>query len=200
MAEHNFAKSLGFLLQKAERLLLGPKSLGYEDKEFWGRRYLALRSERIPKINGAIETRTVYANPVDTEQAIIILRRAYWDAELARTKFLQILRNNDEIVDEEPELYVSYTYTSVEWLNIALSRFHELSVPMKLPQAASEFEVLSYFSLERQDGTVLNLSWGKNMAYPFTLLDHAWSKTWEEMEVYLQKPMVLPVSRLAENW
>ena len=200
MTENAFAKSMGYVLKKAEHLLLGPESLKFENRSFWGWRYLMLRHEKMPGIDGIIETRTAFANPADTEQKLVIVRKASWNAKKEKQKLLQTLRYSDEVLIVEPEIQIVYSCAGITWLNNTENRFDELCIPIKLPQKANECDSLHYLYLARQDGTLFNLSWGNNMSGVFTLLDQVWQATWDEMNNYSQQDLDFSKTAFTEHW
>ncbi len=174
----------GQLLASANTVLQGPASVSV-GVEFWGEPNLALYIEAMPKIEGIIESRIVYANPTDKEQSCAILRQAAWDARTTRQSVIQEFRQGQE-PSIYPILLVRYTWIDIGWLYNAIQRLEELVIPLKVPQMSSIFRTMYRVRIDRIDRTVADISWGEGMPGEFQVLSAVWKSLWQEMTHLLQ--------------
>jgi hypothetical protein len=170
----------GKLLDTAEKILRGPLSVRV-DTDFWGSPNLVLRSEIMPKIEGTIESRIVYANPCDDEQSVAILRQASWDALAARQSAVQDFSGGREPSTIYPVLLVHSVWIDMDWLYEAIQRLEELVIPLKVPKVAPLFRKMYMLRIERSDRTTIEASWGKGMPGDFQVLSESWESIWQQM-------------------
>ena len=128
----------GRLLDTAEAVLRGPESVKI-DIDYWGYPNLALQSETMPKIEGVIESRILYANPCDEEQKnAAILRHASWDAHSVRQSVLQDFCGEQEPSIACPVLSIRFVWIDMNWLYGAIQRLEKLAVPLQVPKFVPE--------------------------------------------------------------
>jgi hypothetical protein len=168
------------LLDSAEAVLRGPLSIQV-DIDFWGEPNLTLRSEAMPKIEGVIESRIIYANPCDDEQSSAILRQVSWDAHTARLSVLQDFDADKTPSIVHPVLSVRYVWIDIDWLYEAIRRLEELAIPLKMPKVDPLFRKMYKLGIQRSDRTTIEASWGNSTPGDFQTLSVAWELVWEQM-------------------
>jgi hypothetical protein len=167
------------LLATADTVLKGPFSVGI-GTDFWGEPSLALYLQTMPRIEGAIESRIVYANPADEEQNGAIPRQAAWDARATRQTVLQEFRQGRE-PSIYPILLVRYVWIDIGWLSNAVHRLEELVIPLRVPIMIPLFRTMCRLRIERTDRTFVDISWGKGMVEGFQIVGDLWESLWQEM-------------------
>ena len=183
------------LLATADTVLQGPWSIRV-GVDFWGSPNLALYVQAMPKIEGMIESRIVFANLGDEEQNGAILRQAIWDARTTRQSVLQEFRQNHE-PSIYPVLFVRYIWIDISWLCSAVHRLEELTIPLKVPRMVPLFRTTYGLRIERTDRTVADVSWGQGMPGEFQVLSDLWEGLWQEMTVLLNTG---DVAKPDESW
>jgi hypothetical protein len=173
------------LLDTAEAVLAGPLSVRV-DTDFWGSPNLVLRRETMPKIEGTIESRILYANLCDDEQKEAILRHASWDARTARESIRKRLGDSRGPSAIHPILLVHFVWTDVNWLRQSIGRLEELTIPLKVPRVDPLFRTMYRLRIERNDRTITEASWGKNMPGDYQILSEMWESIWQQMTDFLQ--------------
>lgn len=183
------------LLSSADTVLQGPSSVSM-GTEFWGEPNLALYVQAMPRIEGTIESRTMYANPTDADQNRAILRQAAWDARTTRQSVIQKFRQGRE-PSIYPILLVRYVWIDIGWLYNATQRLEELVVPLRVSKMSPIFRTMYRVRMHRIDRTIADISWGKGMPGEFQILSIVWESLWQEMDHLLQtSEMVEP----EESW
>ncbi|MBN1138431.1 MAG: hypothetical protein JXM73_17715 [Anaerolineae bacterium] len=167
------------LLATADTILEGPLSVGV-GSNFWGEPNLTLCLETMPRIEGAIESRIVYANLGDEGQNVAILRQAAWDAQATRRTVLQEFRQGRE-PSIYPILLVRYVWIDIGWLSNAVHRLEELVIPLRSPKMIPLFRTMYRLRIARTDRTVADISWGKGMVEGFQVVSDLWESLWQEM-------------------
>lgn len=177
----NYSELYGNLINVAEIVLNGPASASIATG-FWGGRFIALRAAKMPKIEGVIETRIVYANPTDHEQANAILRQVQWDAKAAKQMIFQASRLGRAPSVTYPQLSSHSVWVNMEWVYETLHLLETLSVPFKIPEDHLPVHNLYALRIERTDRTELELSWGAELQDNFLPLTTVWQTIWAQME------------------
>jgi hypothetical protein len=183
----------------AERALAGPLSIRV-GTDFWGWANLVLRRETMPKIQGTVEVRGLYAHLKDLEQDNVLLREVTWDAALARSRSISDERDTETAQTEHPLVFMRCVWVDAKWLRDTLHRLEKFSVPLKLSDDATLYKEIYQFELERGDRTVFKFSWAKGMPGVFAEFSQLWESLWEEMTVFLRNnPAITPEEDWAGN-
>jgi hypothetical protein len=168
------------LLDTAETVLRGPSSIRI-GIDFWGEWNLLLRKEAMPKIEGTIESRIVYANPADDEQDGAILRHVSWDARTARKTVREDFRASGAPAIIHPVLNVHYVWINLDWLYQVIQSLENLTVPIRVPEMSSRFRTMYELGIQRIDRTYIKVAWGKSMPEAYHDLSCAWEGFWQQM-------------------
>jgi hypothetical protein len=154
----------------------------------------------MPKIQGIVEVRGLYAHLNDLEQDSALLREATWDAALARSRTISPERDEETAQTKQPLILMRCVWVDAKWLRDALQRLEKFSVPLKLSDDATLYKEIYQIERERGDRTVLKFSWAKGMPGIFAELSLLWESLWEEMTLFLQNNQsVIPEEDWAEN-
>ncbi len=172
------------LLDTAETVLGGPSSIRI-GIDFWGEFNLFLRKNAMPKVEGIIESRIVYANPCDDEQDGAILRHASWDARTARKTVWEDFRAGRTPSIIHPALRVHYVWIDLDWLHEVIRSLGDLTVPIKAPET-SRSRTMYELGIQRIDRTYIKVAWGKDMPEAYHALSCAWEEVWQQMTDLLQ--------------
>jgi hypothetical protein len=168
------------LLDSAEKVLRGPSSIRI-DIDFWGEWNLLLRKEAMPKVEGIIESRIVYANPADDDQDGAILRHASWNARTARKTVWEDFGAGRTPSIVHPALNVHYVWITLDWLYQVVRSLGDFSVPLGVPETSSRFRTMYELGIQRIDRTYIKVAWGKNMPEAYHDLSCAWEGFWQQM-------------------
>jgi len=176
----NYTEIYGKLRDTAEIVLGGPRGVSI-NTEFWGGYLIGLRAARMPKIEGVIETRTLYGNPVDQEQSNAILRQVQWDAKAAKQINFHDARLGRAPAVTYPQLSFHSVWVNMEWVYEVMQMLETLSVPFKMPRDHLPIHNLYALHIERTDRTELEISWGAERQDDFLPLTSAWQTIWAQM-------------------
>jgi hypothetical protein len=169
------------MLSVAEGVLEGPRAVSHRD-EFWGQCVLFLRRERMPKIEGTITSRSIYANPCDDEQDQAILRYASWDAKKPRQDALRLFRKNGTVPSSTlPFLSLSYTWIALDIFYEAIQLLEDLHVPLRVPKNIPRSRQIYHLGIDRMDRSSAKVVWGSCFPGNFRALSEGWETIWKEL-------------------
>lgn len=178
------------LLHVAEIALKGPINIKI-NSSFWGWPNLALSTNVMPKIEGIMESRIIYANPNDDEQDSAILRQVIWDAQTTRKSVLQEFQQGKEPSITHPTLFTRYVWVDMNWLYQMIQLLEDLFIPLKIPEEDELFREVYHLKIERSDRTMIEASWGKSSSGAFVVLSKSWENIWQQMTDFLQSSKVI---------
>jgi hypothetical protein len=167
------------VLHDAEVLLNGPQSIR-KGTQFWGERELVLRREAFAFISGIADSRCVYANLSRETQKQAILRQAVFDAREARLAVLRSFERLGAAAMPSPIIALRYVWLDVSWLQAALAKFAEHSVPLGANLRTSAAEMRSV-SIQRPDRSKVEVRWQAIPGDVYSALSATWQQVWDQM-------------------
>lgn len=173
------------LLDTAETVLRGPSSIR-TGIDFWGELNLVLRKKAMPKVEGIIESRIVYANPCDDEQDEAILRHASWDARTTRKTVWEDFGAGRTPSIIHPVLNVHCVWINMDWLYKVIRSLEAFTVPIRVPETSSRSRTMYELGIQRIDRTYIRIAWGKNIPEAYHALSCVWEEVWQQMTDLLQ--------------
>ena len=186
------------LLSFAKIALDGPKSVKIRD-QFWGGRTLSLSRMRIPKIEGTIESITIYSNPMDSEQTRAILRWTRWDADSARRSTQTDAELGRPPSIALPVVDIRSAWVDMQWVEQSINRLERIQLPLKSPYFQSTSKVMHQLRLERVDNTLIDIVWKAETTHGFEPLEALWQALWDQMKSLLRDNEVVNYEELWET-
>lgn len=191
-----FLDHFSTIQELAEIAVNGPSMVKYKS-EAWV--YLGLYKHFFPRIFGQMESRIVYADIEESQQAVI--RYTYWNSDVVRNQLKLAYKSGQTPTISSPVVYSHSVVIDTEWLINAVKRWDLLSIPINMPALPEKIDVKSdevhqkcgfeiyevhRVRFERTDNTMLDSSWDVETGGEYKLLEQIWEQLWEELGDYLR--------------
>ena len=161
-------------------------------------KHLGLYKQVFPRLFGEIESRIIYA---DLEAQLAIIRNTYWNPDTTRESLKRAYRSGQILTVPYPLLFRQCVMVDIDWVYEAVRRWEELIVPIALPpylqKNTSHYDEVHQMRLERNNFTMIEVSWIKEMVGEFRVLEITWEQMWIELENHLRNNEKIEVE---EEW